>query len=180
MALAHDETICELGVWRCTHPNFPGFEHTIEGYRRPGSLWNDASDEFAKWYTNGGTWDDLTDEFIETHDLIHGFVYEPTTNEFTRWIDGREVQAIFVTVFELWQVFDGSEEGGCWHYAGEVIEHYICDDVDEAENLRHILSEGKYLSTGRASSVVYQGGEYNIQIDVRPGENFGQCRIPYE
>jgi hypothetical protein len=87
--------------------------------------------------------------------------------------------AVFVNVYDVGRVYGGPEEGGWWYDVGDPIESYICATYGDAEAVRDRLAAGEYARTGARSSV--RGGpDFEIYIEVDPGESFPKHRPHYE
>lgn len=78
----------------------------------------------------------------------------------------------FVNVYEVWQHSGGPEEGGWWYnsFSHQHTEAY--ETYSDAVAGRDKMRETDWVDTGRASSVVYDGGEYMLTIDPNPGKDF--------
>lgn len=84
----------------------------------------------------------------------------------------------WVAVYEEDQGYGGPEEGGWWYDIGEVKQVVPCSSYEQAENVRDLLRE-QWKDEGRpTSSVLYDGGNYRIQIEGKYPEDYPQ-RIPH-
>ena len=145
------------------------FTWTSEGGARD-SLLHDAIEAFCQ-ENYGRSYDDamLKDSEIEALNNKANWSIRTSANKYTT-LTGQ--QLFFITVYEVDRVCMGPEEGGDWRNVGTVERIVTASSLEVAETYRDVLRK-QYPHTGKSSSVVYRGGDYSIEIDVRPGEDYG-------
>lgn len=90
-----------------------------------------------------------------------------------------ETKLKYVSVVEVDKHYGGPEEGGWWFDSWVVQEVLGPLPLEEAWALADELREGKWRSTGKSSSVIYSGGDYQCWVTDEPEVN-GDNWSPYE
>ena len=98
-------------------------------------------------------------------DITDHYAYCRDTGIVTRGADNEPVW--FVNVYEVSRVYGGPEEGGWYYDAGQLLATYVVPGTcEDAHALRERLRDNEWASTGKASSVVYSGGEFELEITL--------------
>lgn len=165
------------GKWTVMFTEAHSFSYETEGNPAVDSLLFDATEAFcmATW---GLSYDESPMAVAERDGILDksNWKLQQSVNEFQTEIGG---QVYFVTVFEIDRAYGGPEEGGWWYDTGEPVLHIPCRSHSAAEDVRDRVRE-KYPHTGQSGSCVYQGGDYSITVDVRPGKAYPETVPHYE
>ena len=87
----------------------------------------------------------------------------------------------FVNVYLVNRCYGGSEEGGWWFDAGEIVECVPCRNEVFARKVKESFEKGEYSNEGRRElSSVACGGVYEVVIEDRPGEDYPKEKPFYE
>lgn len=85
----------------------------------------------------------------------------------------------FINAYEIDRCYGGPEEGGWWFDAGEIRRSIPCKSFEEAEaNVDRVRRAFK--SSGKSSSVIYDGGDYSVRIEEQPGKDYPERMPHYE
>jgi hypothetical protein len=103
------------------------------------------------------------------------YEFEETTIEVSEVIvpESRvELAPWYVNVYELWMRCYSAAEGGCYTTDKEhvITEGPYATEAEARENA-NLMRLGEYADTGKSSSVIYSGGEYEVRVENKPGVN---------
>lgn len=88
---------------------------------------------------------------------------------------------VFVNVYELSQEYGGPEEGGWWVTCGEFITGRVATTETVETIVSELETEYPERSNGRPYySVVYNGGDYRVYVEDKPGADFPEVFPHYE
>jgi hypothetical protein len=137
---------------------------------------------FAEWYDDcRDSLDDDQRDSGELHDLLQdafegGWVAAVKDLDREKWTDNK-THLLYVNVYEVWRQRGGSEEGGWYYDAGEVVETRTARDRERAAAVLKELEEEYGANKQRWH---YNGTWYEARVEERPGENYPQQTPRYE
>ena len=85
----------------------------------------------------------------------------------------------YVNVYEIDRGYGGPEEGGWWYDIGNPVLSVPFDLLKEAKEYQETLLV-KYPRTGKSSSVIYSGGDYQVMIERYFAEAYPKETPHYE
>ena len=85
----------------------------------------------------------------------------------------------YVNLYMLDRAYGGREEGGWWYDTGDPVASVPFDTMREAEAFRTQM-EDRFPHTGKSSSVIYSGGDYQVYIERGFAEPFPKHTPHYE
>lgn len=118
--------------------------------------------------------DDVTKDQLPEDDPDADYPGQPWGPSWTN-----EAGVKFVNVYMVRRCYGGSEEGGWWFDAGELLETVVVASADAEERAKAL--EAQYSNEGRRPlSSVLSSGEFRVSVDDKPGEDYPRERPHYE